>query len=95
MLALYYKPTCPYCLSVLAANQTIKAELTLRNISADPAAKEELLAKGGKTQTPFLEDTERGVLMYESHDIIDYLQTHYGKGAAPVVVPVGNVCPIE
>ncbi len=95
MLTLYYKPTCPYCLSVLAANQTIKADLILRNISADPAAKEELLEKGGKNQTPFLEDTERGVLMYESSDIIDYLHTHYGQGVAPIVAPVGNVCPIE
>jgi glutathione S-transferase len=95
MLTLYYKPGCPYSNRVLAANQTIGAELTLRNIVMEPAARAELLAKGGRTQTPYLEDTERGVSMHESLDIISYLHTHYGKGPAPVVVPTGNVCPIE
>jgi len=95
MLTLYYKPGCPYCNKVLSANQTIGATLTLRNIVADESAKAELLAKGGKTQTPFLEDTERGVSMYESLDIIAYLHRFYGTGPAPEVAATGNVCPIE
>lgn len=95
MLTLFYKPTCPYCAQVLAANQTIGATLELRNIVTEPAAKEELLAKGGKIQTPFLEDVERGVSMYESLDIIAYLHKYYGKGPAPEIAPTGNVCPIE
>ena len=95
MLSLYYKPTCPYSARVLAANQTMGVELVLRNIGAEPAAREELLAKGGKTQVPFLDDTNRGVSMYESLDIIAYLHKYYGKGTTPTVAAVGNVCPIE
>ena len=95
MLNLYYKPTCPYSTQVLAANQSMGAVLTLRNVLTDVAAREELLAKGGKSQTPFLEDTARGVLMYESLDIIAYLHKNYGSNSAPVVTEVGNVCPIE
>lgn len=95
MITLYYKPTCPYCARVLAANQTIGAELVLRNITAEPAAKAELLAKGGKTQVPFLEDTARDISMYESLDIIAYLNKFYGRGETPLVAAVGNVCPIE
>jgi len=44
---------------------------------------------------PYLEDTSRGVSMYESADIIDYLAEHYGVGAVPDVPLVANVCPID
>ena len=32
---------------------------------------------GGKTQVPFLVDPEKGVQMYESSDIIAYLDENY------------------
>ena len=95
MLTLYYKPTCPYSTQVLTVNQSMRVVLTLRNILTDVSAREELLAKGGKNQVPFLDDTERGVMLYESLDIITYLHQYYATGAAPVVAFVGNVCPIE
>lgn len=95
MLNLYYKPTCPYCQRVLAANETIKAPVELKDVLTDPANKAELLEKGGKPQVPFLEDTDRGVSLYESMDIIEYLRTHYGNGIAVEVKDVGNVCPID
>ena len=95
MLTLFVRPGCSYCSRVLAANQTIGAPLTLRNIYEDAAAKADLIAKGGKTQVPFLDDAERGVLLYESVDIINHRRPYYGSGARPVVSQVGNVCPIE
>lgn len=95
MLNLYYKPYCPYSVRVTTANETINAPLQLLDVVADPAHKAALIEKGGKYQVPFLEDTDRGVTMYESVDIINYLQVNYGQGEAPVVVPVPNVCPIE
>ncbi len=95
MLNLYYKPTCPYCQRVLLANETIKAPLVLLNVSADLILMDELIAKGGKQQVPFLEDTYRSVSLYESLDIIAYLEKHYGNGEIVQVPEVGNVCPIE
>lgn len=95
MLTLYVKPYCPYCARVIAVNGAIKAPLVYKDITADAAVRAELLEKGGKSQVPYLDDTDRGVSMYESGDIIDYLQTHYGNGAAPIVPEAGNVCPIE
>ena len=95
MLNLYYKPTCPYCLRVLKANETIKAPLTLHNINADVEIRKELIAKGGKQQVPYLEDTDTGISMYESLDIIDYLAKNYGTGVMVTPTEVGNVCPIE
>lgn len=95
MLNLYVKTGCPYCMRVLDANETIKAPLVLRNISEDAALRAELVEKGGKSQAPYLEDTDRGVAMYESNDIIEYLKENYGNGEAVEIKTVGNVCPID
>ena len=85
MLNLYIKPYCPYCARVMAANETIKAPIHYRDITSDPEIRDQLMTKGGKSQVPFLEDIDRNVTMYESEDIIAYLQTYYGEGAAPDV----------
>ena len=77
MLTLFYKPTCPFCQRVLGEVEEMGIKLNLKDISADSVALEELIEKGGKKQVPFLEDDERGVTMYESGDIIAYLQEHY------------------
>jgi glutathione S-transferase len=34
---------------------------------------------GGKTQVPLLVDQSKNVVMYESNDIIDYLESNYGN----------------
>ena len=44
--------------------------------------REELIAKGGKKQVPYLIDAERGVSMYESGDIIAHLEQHYGESGS-------------
>lgn len=95
MLNLYIKPYCPYCARVIVANETIHAPLEFRDVTADSEARAALLAKGGKSQVPFLDDTTRGVCLYESDDIITYLHDHYGVGVIPQVPATGNVCPID
>ncbi|WP_338737785.1 glutathione S-transferase N-terminal domain-containing protein [Haloplanus salilacus] len=35
------------------------------------------LTASGEDQIPYLVDTERGVTMYESDDIVEYLAEHY------------------
>lgn len=76
MLNLYYKPTCKFSRRVIGEAEILGLTINLKNISADEAVRHELIEKGGKKQTPFLEDTERGVRMYESGDIIAYLAAH-------------------
>jgi glutaredoxin 3 len=95
MLNLYYKESCPYCQRVLKANAVIKADLNLLDVFTNEALRDELVAKGGKRQVPFLEDTSRGVMMYESEDIITYLKEQYGQDEEIIVPEVKNVCPIE
>lgn len=75
-MILYYKPTCPFCIRVINAAQHMGATLDLRDVSANPDAYAELLAQGGKSQVPFLVDEAEGTKMYESADIIEYLQAH-------------------
>ena len=77
MLTLFYKPSCPFCQRVLGEAEHMGITLNLKDTGSDPAALEELLEKGGQKMVPYLVDSERDVSMYESADIIAYLQEHY------------------
>ncbi len=71
---LYIMPTCPYCKKVLSLIAEKGIELPLRDITQDPAARERLVDVGGKAQVPCL--FIDGAPMYESDDIIAYLNEH-------------------
>ena len=86
MLTLYYKPTCPFSNRVLQMAENLQVQLELKDISESEVAEQELMELGGKSQTPFLVDSDRGVSMYEASDIIDHLRTHYSQTAAAAVV---------
>ena len=75
-LTLFEKTGCPFCIKVLKFAEENGIGLELRNI-ADDAVAAELVERGGKRQVPYLVDTERGVEMYESDDIVAYLKEHY------------------
>lgn len=78
MLTLYVKTGCPYCAKVLRAGEELGIEFELKN-TADEGIAEELIARGGKKQMPYLVDSATGTEMYESDDIVAYLQEHYPK----------------
>lgn len=82
MLTLYYKPTCPFCRRTVAVIERMELEVEMKDISADDTLREELIAKGGKQQVPYLEDIEKDVAMYESDDIIKHLQDNYGEASS-------------
>ncbi|MEM9336848.1 MAG: glutathione S-transferase N-terminal domain-containing protein [Patescibacteria group bacterium] len=85
MLTLYFKPTCPFCQRVLGDAERMGINFNLIDVSDDEALKAELEEKGGQRMVPFLVDEEKGISMYESQDIIEYLRENYGGGeAAPV-----------
>ena len=79
MLIFYTLTGCGYCATVLRKLDELGLKFEERNI-ADPAISAELIARGGKRQVPYLVDTERGVEMYESEDIAEYLEKHYAPG---------------
>jgi glutaredoxin 3 len=79
MITLYYKPTCPFCRRVLAVVDRLSIEVDLKDVASDEAAASELVTIGGKMQVPYLIDTATDTAMYESDDIVAYLQKQYGQ----------------
>ena len=78
MLTLYIKTGCPFCIKVLEYLKQHAIDFEEKNIVNEGVA-EELIARGGKRQVPYLIDNERGVAMYESEDIIQFLETYYAQ----------------
>lgn len=74
MLLLYKMDGCPYCEKVLKTLEEKQFEFRALDIS-DMVNKDELLHLGGEEQVPFLVDTEHNAKMYESEDILQYLET--------------------
>jgi glutaredoxin 3 len=77
MLTLYVKTGCPWCARVLQKLEELQLTPEFKNI-ADEGAADELIARGGKRQVPYLVDAENGTEMYESADIVAYLEKKYG-----------------
>jgi glutathione S-transferase len=77
MLTLYTKTGCPYCAMVLHELAELELPFEEKNI-ADATVQEELIARGGKQQVPYLVDDNTGTEMYESRDIVEYLAATYG-----------------
>ena len=75
MYTLFYRPTCPYCRTVLGTSNDLGIELDLRDIAEEPN-RMALIERGGKQQVPFLVDEKKGVAMYESNDIVAYLKSN-------------------
>jgi glutaredoxin len=97
MLTLYTRATCPFCQKVEDLITEMNLTVERKDISKNDAFREELLAKGGKQQVPYLVDSDKGVAMYESDDIMDFLEINYssvGEQATdgPRVHGSANVC---
>ena len=98
MPVLYYKTNCLFSRQVLAVISRLELEVEMRNIEDNLTFADEVLEQGGKVQTPFLVDEEKGVKLYESDAIVAHLQREYGTAPAaatvsrPRVHVGGSVC---
>ena len=83
MLALYQAEGCNYSqkvrekLTALGLSYVIHNPRSAGGAVRNDQTHDQLLTLGGEDQIPFLVDHHRGVRMYESDDIIDYLEEHY------------------
>ena len=77
-MTLYVKTGCPYCVMVLAKIEDLNIDVELKNV-ADEGVIDELIERGGRRMVPYFIDSENNVEMYESADIVDYLNEHYAK----------------
>lgn len=77
MLLLIHKEECPFCAKVrsfLSQNQISYISL----VSPSNSKSRPILKKlGGQDQIPFLIDFDQGISIYESSDIIAYLEKNY------------------
>ena len=83
-LALYHFKTCPFCIKVRHEMARLSLPITLRDAQHDPVHRADLLAGGGKVQTPCLRITDdSGAVqwLYESKEIIGYLQQRFSTPA--------------
>ncbi|MBI4836092.1 MAG: glutathione S-transferase N-terminal domain-containing protein [Candidatus Abawacabacteria bacterium] len=79
MLLLFQKESCPYCAKVRLALTNLQLSFVSINSKSGYPARDIQIKLGGIDQVPFLVDIDRGVLMYESDDIVAYLEKTYGK----------------
>jgi len=77
-LSLYQFHACPFCVKVRRALHRLNVNVELRDAKTDNVA-EELLKEGGKRKVPCLriEENDNVQWMYESKEIIAYLQNSF------------------
>ncbi len=73
MVTIFTKDACPACTRTKERLRELAIPYEEKNIGNDSYLGE-LLRLGGKRQVPFLVDEERGVSMYDSKEIIGYLE---------------------
>ncbi|MDK1289545.1 glutaredoxin family protein [Pseudoalteromonas umbrosa] len=75
-LKLYQFKACPFCVKVRRAAKREGLKLETRDAKSNAAYRQELLEQGGKVKVPCLriEDQGRVTWLYESSDIVSYLQ---------------------
>ncbi len=77
MLELYAIAGCPYCQKVIDKLYELNLSFVYHPQKAEEGEESAGFKVGGKTQAPLLVDKERDVKMYESDDIVNYLEEHY------------------
>jgi len=76
-LTLYQYEACPFCVKVRRAARRFNLKIQTRNVDESQNWKEELVREGGQLQVPCLkieENSGKARWLYESSDIITYLQ---------------------
>lgn len=78
-LTLYQYKACPFCVKVRRAMKRAALNIETKDAKRCATSKEELLAGGGQLKVPCLRIRENGEerWMYESSDIIDYLNGRF------------------
>lgn len=90
ILELYEFESCPFCRKVREALSILDLEARIYPCpKGGPRYREEVIARGGKAQFPYLVDPNTGKEMYESNDIVAYLFQHYGDGGVPGLLSAG------
>ena len=79
MIELYVLEDCPYCQKVRRKMNELGIDFIYRSHQSEKMEKSWGYQIGGKTQVPLLVDQSKDIVMYESADIINYLEENYSK----------------
>lgn len=81
--SLYHYRSCPFCAYTRSVMKHIDIEVEERDIAKNPAYRAELVKGGGRVQVPCLRIESNGEVrwLYESQDIVRYLQRHDAQTA--------------
>jgi len=88
-LELYQHESCPFSHAVRTRLTELGLDFVAHTVPTGPGSDlkhKRLVDAGGKDQIPFLVDHRTGTQLYESVDIISYLNAEYGDGFEPGVV---------
>jgi len=79
-LSLYQFYACPFCIKVRRQMHELNLPIEFRDIKKNLKFRSELAENGGRVKVPCLRIEENGEVqwMYESNDIIAYLQQRFG-----------------
>jgi len=78
-LTLYKFDSCFFCRRVFQVIDDLEIPVRYRDIRSEAGAREELAEKGGSTQVPCLFVDSKPI--YESQDIIRYLEDTFAQGS--------------
>ena len=80
-LTLYEMRACPFCVRVRWALKRMGINIATKDTKRDVYARQRLIVNGGKVQVPCLHIAKEDgdVWMYESKDIIKYLEGEFGE----------------
>jgi len=68
----------PYCRLVREALCDLELEYRLHNVAKNSPKRDAFVRRSGQMQVPYLVDANTGVALFESADIVRYLETTYG-----------------
>ena len=80
-LALYQFKACPFCVKVRRSLKRNAMDVEIRDAKNDPTFRQELQQEGGRLKVPCLKitDGEQTTWMYESSEIVNYLEQNLLK----------------
>ncbi len=81
-LELWSFEASPYCRLVREALCTLELPYVLHNVAKGSPKRDAFVARSGKMQVPYLHDPNTGRALFESADIVAYLEQSYGAAAA-------------
>lgn len=82
-MTIYQLYACPFCIKTRRALHRLNLPMKIKSVSEGSPYREELEQGGGRIQVPCLRLQQNGsdVWMYESSDIIHYLEERFGQPA--------------